>query len=129
VKDVSKFGGVSVTEKHCSTLLVKEAELQAQIPEENKLSVTPQLKRKMTVNLQTNDTRSVRITGCDILLDGKLVFIDQEGKRLLMFSNNGNYEKDIVRISGIPYEVSYTGKHCSCYNLRQTRSRFCKRHY
>ena len=96
VKDVSKFGGVAVTEKHCSTLLVKEAELQAQIPEENKLSVTPQLKRKMTVNLQTNDTGSVRITGCDILPDGKLVFIDQEGKRLLMFSNNGNYEKDIV---------------------------------
>ena len=110
MKDVSKFGGVSVTEKHCSTLLVKEAELQAQIPEENKLSVTPQLNRKMTVNLQTNDTRSVRITGCDILPDGKLVFTDQEGKRLLMFSNNGNYEKDIVRISVIPYEVSYTGK-------------------
>jgi hypothetical protein len=28
VKDVSKFGVVSVTEKHCSTSLVKEAELQ-----------------------------------------------------------------------------------------------------
>jgi outer membrane protein assembly factor BamB len=27
-----------------------------------------------------------------------------------MFSNNGNYEKDIVRFSGIPYEVSYTGE-------------------
>jgi hypothetical protein len=26
-----------------------------------------------------------------------------------MFSNNGNYEKDIVRFSGFPYEVSYTG--------------------
>jgi outer membrane protein assembly factor BamB len=27
-----------------------------------------------------------------------------------MFSNNGNYEKDIVRFSGIPFEVSYTGE-------------------
>jgi hypothetical protein len=27
-----------------------------------------------------------------------------------MFSNNGNYEKDIVRFSGTPFEVSYTGK-------------------
>jgi hypothetical protein len=35
---------------------------------------------------------------------------DQEGKRLLMFSNNGNYEKDIVRFSGTPFEVSYTGE-------------------
>jgi hypothetical protein len=35
--------------------------------------------------------------GCDILPDGKLIFAEQEGKRLLMFSNNGNYEKDIVR--------------------------------
>ena len=28
-----------------------------------------------------------------------------------MFSNNGNYEKDIVRFSGTPFEVSYTGEH------------------
>ena len=27
-----------------------------------------------------------------------------------MFSNNGNYEKDIVRFSGKPFEVSYTGE-------------------
>jgi hypothetical protein len=27
-----------------------------------------------------------------------------------MFSNNGNYEKDIVRFSGTPFEVSYTGE-------------------
>jgi hypothetical protein len=38
----------------------------------------------------------IRITGCDILPDGKFVFAEQEGKRLLMFSNYGNYEKDIV---------------------------------
>jgi hypothetical protein len=24
--------------------------------------------------------------------------------------NNGNYEKDIVRFSGLPFEVSYTGE-------------------
>ena len=45
VKDVSKFGVVSVTKRHCSTSLVKEAELQAQIPEEIKLGVTPKLTR------------------------------------------------------------------------------------
>jgi selenophosphate synthetase-related protein len=39
VKDVSKFGVVSFTEKHCSTSLVKKVELQAQIPQENKLDV------------------------------------------------------------------------------------------
>jgi hypothetical protein len=27
-----------------------------------------------------------------------------------MFSNNGNYEKDIVRFSGKPFNVSYTGE-------------------
>ena len=27
-----------------------------------------------------------------------------------MFSNNGNYEKDIVQFTDIPYEVSYTGE-------------------
>ena len=32
VKDVSKFGVVSVTKKHCSTSLVKEVELQVHIP-------------------------------------------------------------------------------------------------
>ena len=45
VKDVSKFGVVSVTKRHFSTSLVKEAELQAQIPEEIKLGVTPKLTR------------------------------------------------------------------------------------
>ena len=108
VKDVSKFGVVSVTKKHCSTSLVKEAELHAQIPQESKLGVTPQLKRKETVNFPTRDKGSVCITGCDILSDGKLVFTDQEGKRLLMFSNNGKYENDIVRFSGTPFEVLYT---------------------
>jgi hypothetical protein len=52
----------------------------------------------------------VCIHGSDILPDGKLVFAETEGKRLLMFSNNGYYEKDIVRFSGRPFEVSYTGE-------------------
>ena len=109
VKDVSIFGVVSATKKHCSISLVKEAELQAQIPQENQLGVTPQLTRKTTVNVQTQVKRRFKIEGCDILPDGKLLLIDQEGKRLLMFSNNGNYEKDIVRFSGKPYDVSYIG--------------------
>jgi hypothetical protein len=54
--------------------------------------------------------RRIRIHGSDILPNGKLVFAEQEGKRLLMFSNNGNYEKDIVQFTDIPYEVSYTGE-------------------
>ena len=110
VKDVSKFGVVSVTKKHFSTSLVKEAELQAQIPQERKLGVTPQLTKKTTVAFQTKDKERVWIAGCDILPDGKLVFAEREGKRLLMFSYNGKYEKDIVRFSGIPFEVSYTGE-------------------
>jgi hypothetical protein len=57
VKDVSKFGVVSVTEKHCSTSLAKGVELQAQIPQENKLGVMPQLTRKTIVNFQTKDKK------------------------------------------------------------------------
>jgi hypothetical protein len=82
----------------------------AQIPQESKLGVTPQLTRKTTINFQTRVNRHVCIQGCDILPDGKLIFAEQEGKRLLMFSNNGNYEKDIVRFSGTPFEASYTGE-------------------
>ena len=55
VKDVSNFGVVSVTKKHCSTSPVKTVELQAQIPQESKLCVTPQLTRKTTVNFQTKN--------------------------------------------------------------------------
>jgi hypothetical protein len=110
VKDVSKFGVVSVTKKHCSTSLVKEAELQAQIPEEIKLGVTPKLTRKANVDFQPKVKGRVCIHGSDILPDGKLVFAEREGKRLLMFSNNGYYEKDLVRFSGRPFEVSYTGE-------------------
>ena len=102
VKYVSTFGTVSITKKHCSSSLVKEAELQAQIPQESKLGVTPQLTRKTTVNFQTGVNGHVCIKGCDIMPDGKLIFAEQEGKRSLMFSNNGNYEKDIVRFSGTP---------------------------
>jgi benzoyl-CoA reductase/2-hydroxyglutaryl-CoA dehydratase subunit BcrC/BadD/HgdB len=40
VKDVSKFGVVSVTKNHCSTSLVNEVELQAHIPQESKPGVT-----------------------------------------------------------------------------------------
>jgi DNA-binding beta-propeller fold protein YncE len=110
VKDVSKFGVVYAAENHCSTSLVKESELQAQIPQDSKLGVTPQLTRKTTVNFQIQVKGRVGIAGCDILPDGKLLFVEQENKRLLMFSNNGNYEKEIVQFSGLPYEVSYTGE-------------------
>ena len=81
VKDVSKFGVVSVTKKHCSTSLVKEAELQAQIPEEIKLGVTPKLTRKANVDFQPKVKGRVCIQGSDILPDGKLVFAEREGKR------------------------------------------------
>ena len=110
IEDVSKFGVVSVTTKHCSTSLVKEVEFQAQIPRENRLGVTPQLTQKTIVDLPPMVGRRVRITGSDILPDGKLVLAEQDGKRLLMFSDNGNYEKDIVQFTGIPYEVSYIGE-------------------
>ena len=110
VKDVSQFGVVTVTKKLCSTTLVKEAELQAHIPQESKLCVTPQFTKKTTFNFQTEVNGSVRIIGCDILPDGKLVIVERKDKRLLKFSNNGNYEKEIVRFSGIPCDVSYTGE-------------------
>jgi hypothetical protein len=60
---------------------------------ENKLGVIPQLTRKTTVNFQNKDKKCVYIAGCDILPDGKLVFGERQGKRLLMFSNKRNYEK------------------------------------
>ena len=117
VKDVSKFDVVSVTKKHCSSSLVKEAELQAQIPQESKLGVTPELTRKTTVDFQPGAKGRVWITDCDILPNGKLVFAEREAKRLLMFSNNGNYEKDIVRFSGTPYDVSYTGENIAAVTI------------
>ena len=81
--------------------------MQAHIPQESKPGVTLQLTRKTIVDFQPKIERRVRIHGSDILPDGNIVFA---GKRLLMFSNNGNYEKDIVQFTGIPYEVSYTGE-------------------
>jgi hypothetical protein len=102
VKDISMFGVISVGKVHYSTSLTTGAELQLHISQ-------PQLTRKTTVNFQNRDKGRICITGCDILPNGKLVFIDQEGKLLLMFSNNGNYEKDIVQFTGKPYEVSSTG--------------------
>ena len=118
---VSTFGAVSVTKKHCSSSLVKEAELQAQIPQERKLGVTPQLTRKTTVNFQTGINGHVCIKGCDILPDGKLIFAEQEGKRLLMFSNNGNYEKDITRFSDNLFEVSCTGENVVAVTIHSKR--------
>ena len=103
VKDVSIFGVISVAEVHYSTSLTTGPELQTDISQ-------PQLTRKANVNFQNRDEGRICISGCDILPNGQLVFAEQEGKLLLMFSNNGNYLKYIVRFSGIPYDVSYTGE-------------------
>jgi hypothetical protein len=96
---------------------VKGTELLAQMPQESKLGITPQLTRKTTVNFHTEAKGRVGIIGCDILPNAKLVFTEREGKRLLMFSNNGNYEKDIVRFSGIPFGVSYTGENIASQSV------------
>jgi hypothetical protein len=82
------------------------------IPQENKLGVTPQLTKKTTVTFQTKDKGHFWIAGCDILPDGKLVFAERENKRLLMFSNNGKYEKDIVRFSGFMFVPN-----CNSYDV------------
>jgi hypothetical protein len=37
-----------------------------------------------------------------------------------MFSNKGNYEKDIVRFSGKPFEVSYTGENIVAVTIYKT---------
>jgi hypothetical protein len=50
------------------TSLVKEDELQEQIPQENKLDVIPQLTRKTTVNFQTKDKKRVFIIHSLIVL-------------------------------------------------------------
>jgi hypothetical protein len=65
IEDVSKFGVVSVTTKHCSTSLVKIVAFQAQIPQENKLGVTSQLTKKTIVDFQPKVGRRIRIHGSD----------------------------------------------------------------
>jgi hypothetical protein len=111
VKNVSIFGVISVAKVHYSTSITTGAELQTHISQ-------PQLTRKATVNFQNRDEGRICISGCDILPNGKLVFAEQEGKLLLMFSNNGNYLKDIVRFSGTPYEVSYTGENIVAVTIK-----------
>jgi hypothetical protein len=37
-----------------------------------------------------------------------------------MFSNNGYYEKDLVRFSGRPFEVSYTGENIIAVTIGTT---------
>jgi hypothetical protein len=37
-----------------------------------------------------------------------------------MFSNKGNYEKDIVQLSGLPFEVSYTGENIVAVTICNT---------
>ena len=98
MKVVSIFGVISVAKVHYSTSLTTGAELET-------LMSQPQLTRKTTVNFQNRDKGRVCINGCDILPNGKLVFAEQERKLLLMFSNNGHYEKDIVGFTGTAYEV------------------------
>jgi hypothetical protein len=102
VKDVSIVGVIS---KRYIIVPVLQQELNCK-----RIFSQPQLTRKTTVDFQTKVKGGVSITGCDILPNGKLVFADQEGKLLLMFSNNGNYEKDIIRFTCIPFNVSYIGE-------------------
>jgi hypothetical protein len=61
IEDVSKFGVVSVTTKHCSSSLVEKVAFQAQIPQENKLGVTPQITKKTIVDFQPMVGRRIRI--------------------------------------------------------------------
>jgi hypothetical protein len=59
VKDVPKFGVLSVTKKHCSTSLVQKAESQAPIPQKRKLGVTPRLAKKTIVNFRIKFERNI----------------------------------------------------------------------
>ncbi|VDI58211.1 Hypothetical predicted protein [Mytilus galloprovincialis] len=99
------FGSVSVSSVPCSLELKKKVECQVPIfvPTVKTINdISPVLKQK--IMLPKNATN---ITGCQILPNGHLLFVDKALKQLIKYKNKDNDIETVMTFGDTPYYVCY----------------------
>ncbi|XP_071141798.1 uncharacterized protein [Mytilus edulis] len=99
------FGSVSVDSKSCKVVIDsnKNKEAQMMIPSLiSKCIDDIKLSNKMQINLQS----AGRVTGCEILPNGKMMFCDYSKGKLIMLKSNGMHEFEI-RLDTPVFDLTY----------------------
>ncbi|CAC5380624.1 unnamed protein product [Mytilus coruscus] len=105
--ELTCFGSVSVTLVPCSLELKKEVECQVPISVTTVKTIndiSPVLRQKIKL---PNTTTNYNITGCQILPNGHLLFVDHDNKQLIQCNNKGNDIERVMVFRGKPYCVCY----------------------
>ncbi|CAC5361032.1 unnamed protein product [Mytilus coruscus] len=102
---ITCFGSVSVSSMPSNLKLKKEVECQAPIyfPTVKTIDeINPVLKRKITLPKKKGQ---YNITGCQILPNGYLLFVDFSGKQLLQCNNYGIFITEVISFVDNPVSV------------------------
>ncbi|VDI59229.1 Hypothetical predicted protein [Mytilus galloprovincialis] len=67
-------------------------------------SIQPKLKTTFKIPISFKD---IEIYGCQVLPDGRILILDAASKRLLLFSKDGDYIKDVICLEGEPSDICY----------------------
>ncbi|XP_071162048.1 tripartite motif-containing protein 2-like [Mytilus edulis] len=104
LQDVNSFGIININTTTSTLKINAERKDQAQhmIPKVPGVEeIKPSLLTRLTI---PKDIKSVNITACLILPDGKFIILDSNKNQLLLFSNNGIFIRKVVTFTERPYD-------------------------
>ncbi|CAG2230092.1 unnamed protein product [Mytilus edulis] len=104
LQDVNSFGNININTT-TSTLKIKAGrkdQAQHLIPKVPGVEqIKPSLLTRLTI---PKDIKSLHITACLILPDGKFIILDSNKNQLLLFSNDGIFIRKVVTFTEFPYD-------------------------
>lgn len=117
LQKLTRFGSVSVNSVPCSLEFKKEVEYQVPISVTTVKTIndiSPVLRQKIKL---PNTIRSYDVTGCQILPNGHLLFVDRDNKQLIQCNNKGNDIESVMTFESKPYNVCYIKDNTVAVNL------------
>ncbi|CAG2230093.1 unnamed protein product [Mytilus edulis] len=104
LQDVNSFGNININTTP-STLKIKAGrkdQAQHLVPKVPGVEqIKPSLLTRLTI---PKDIKSLNISACLILPDGKFIILDNNKKQLLLFSNDGTFIRKVATFTESPYD-------------------------
>ncbi|CAG2188695.1 unnamed protein product [Mytilus edulis] len=120
VRGITALGKLSIDLSPANLQLKTKGESQVQSPRNPVLSmVKPVIKQRFKMQ-----KHPVSITGCQILPNCDVVFVDQENKSILLFNNSGVFVKEIMTFQNKPSDISYVRQRQVAVTLYDDRNIF-----
>ncbi|CAG2186866.1 unnamed protein product [Mytilus edulis] len=124
LEDVKSFGDVHMRTASSTLRLNAGRKDQAQylLPQVSGIDkIKPSFLRKITIAQNMKPINHIYMATSMILPNGRFLILDNIGKRILLFSNEGMFIRDVVTLTGDPEDVCFVKDHTVAVTLGSTQ--------